>query len=92
MLMKIVRHPAYTGVLLIMYGLPIFFFAQGRVGRDICRLSSRVEWGLCVVWASAHTASLLHRIVFEESCLAEHFGAEFDMYKAETWKMIPFVY
>jgi len=89
---KMVRHPGYAGLILTMYSLPIFFFAQGRLSRDVYHLNRLGEFAFLGLWVSAVTATMLQRITFEESCLADHFGSEFDAYKAETWRLCPFIY
>ena len=35
---------------------------------------------------------LLARIKAEERLLSENFGAEYDAYRARTWRLIPYVY
>lgn len=37
-------------------------------------------------------ALLLVRIEWEEKLLAEHFGAEFDVYRHRTWRLLPYLY
>ena len=55
-------------------------------------------WGLAfrsgvgVVIAVLSLAVLLARIQAEERLLSETFGAEYDAYRARTWRLIPYVY
>jgi protein-S-isoprenylcysteine O-methyltransferase Ste14 len=55
-------------------------------------------WGLAfrsgvgVVLAVLSLAVLLARIQAEERLLSETFGAEYDAYRARTWRLIPYVY
>jgi protein-S-isoprenylcysteine O-methyltransferase Ste14 len=55
-------------------------------------------WGLAfrsgvgVVIAVLSLAVLLARIQSEERLLSETFGAEYDAYRARTWRLIPYVY
>jgi hypothetical protein len=82
MLMKFVRHPGYTGLFLSLYSFPMFFFSQGHTSRDTYHLGSWGEPAVYVVWVSVVTALFIQRIAFEESCLAEHFGVDFEAYKS----------
>jgi protein-S-isoprenylcysteine O-methyltransferase Ste14 len=55
-------------------------------------------WGLAfrsgvgVVIAVLSLGVLLARIRAEERLLSENFGAEYDAYRARTWRLIPYVY
>jgi protein-S-isoprenylcysteine O-methyltransferase Ste14 len=55
-------------------------------------------WGLAfrsgvgVVIAVLSLAVLLARVRAEERLLSETFGAEYDAYRARTWRLIPYVY
>jgi protein-S-isoprenylcysteine O-methyltransferase Ste14 len=55
-------------------------------------------WGLAfrsgagVVLAVLSLGVLLARIQAEERLLSENFGAEYDAYRARTWRLIPYVY
>jgi protein-S-isoprenylcysteine O-methyltransferase Ste14 len=55
-------------------------------------------WGLAfrsgvgVVIAVLSVVVLLARIQAEERLLSETFGAEYDAYRARTWRLIPYVY
>ena len=55
-------------------------------------------WGLAfrsgvgVVIAVLSLGVLLARIQAEERLLSENFGAEYDAYRARTWRLIPYVY
>jgi protein-S-isoprenylcysteine O-methyltransferase Ste14 len=55
-------------------------------------------WGLAfrsgvgVVIAVLSLGVLLARIQAEERLLSESFGAEYDAYRARTWRLIPYVY
>jgi protein-S-isoprenylcysteine O-methyltransferase Ste14 len=55
-------------------------------------------WGLAfrsgvgVVIAVLSLGVLLARIRAEERLLSETFGAEYDAYRARTWRLIPHVY
>ena len=45
-----------------------------------------------ILIASLLLVPLLARIRSEERLLAEHFGAEYDRYRARTWRLLPGVY
>ena len=55
-------------------------------------------WGLAfrsgvgVILAVLTLPVLLARIDAEERLLSETFGAEYDAYRARTWRLIPYVY
>ena len=42
--------------------------------------------------AAAFVPPLIARIHSEEALLGKHFGAEYDAYRARTWRLIPYVY
>jgi protein-S-isoprenylcysteine O-methyltransferase Ste14 len=42
--------------------------------------------------AALFVPPLIARIHSEEALLAKHFGAEYDAYRAHTWRLIPYVY
>jgi protein-S-isoprenylcysteine O-methyltransferase Ste14 len=55
-------------------------------------------WGLAfrsgvgVIIAVLSLVVLLARIASEERLLSETFGAEYDAYRARTWRLLPYVY
>ena len=55
-------------------------------------------WGLAfrsllgVVLAVSFIPILVGRMRSEERLLAEHFGAEYDAYRARTWRLLPHIY
>jgi protein-S-isoprenylcysteine O-methyltransferase Ste14 len=75
-LYRFVRHPSYSGLLLILLA----------VG-----LHSRNWIGLLVLIVPA-TAALLYRIHIEEAVLSEAFGAQYTDYGKETWRLLPGLY
>ena len=72
----IIRHPSYLGLFVLMLGWGLAF--RSGVGRHHRRADAR--------------SSLLARIEAEERLLSETFGAEYDAYRARTWRLIPYVY
>jgi protein-S-isoprenylcysteine O-methyltransferase Ste14 len=75
-LFRWVRHPSYSGMLLI-------FTAIG--------LSQR-NWVSLAIMVVFPTAALLYRIRVEERALTEAFGLEYLQYSQETKRLIPGVY
>ena len=75
-LYRFVRHPSYSGLLLILLA----------VGLD-----SRNWAGLLVLIVPA-TAALLYRIHIEEAALSEAFGKQYTDYGKATWRLVPGLY
>jgi protein-S-isoprenylcysteine O-methyltransferase Ste14 len=73
---RYIRHPSYTGLLLICLGLGIH--SNNIVG--ILTLSLPVFWAIC------------NRIGVEELAMKAFFGVEYTMYRERTRKLIPYVY
>jgi protein-S-isoprenylcysteine O-methyltransferase Ste14 len=70
------RHPSYTGMLLM-------FFAIGLGERN---------WVSLAIMLTVPTSALLYRIHVEEVALREHFGAEYVEYSRETKRLVPGIY
>jgi len=70
------RHPSYTGMLLM-------FLAIGIGERN---------WISLAIMLVFPTAALLYRIHVEEIALREHFGVEYVMYSRETKRLVPGIY
>jgi protein-S-isoprenylcysteine O-methyltransferase Ste14 len=47
---------------------------------------------LALIAVPAYVIGTLMRIVDEERLFAETFGAEYEQYRARTWRLIPFIY
>jgi protein-S-isoprenylcysteine O-methyltransferase Ste14 len=75
-LFRWVRHPSYSGMLVI-------FAALG--------LSQR-NWVSVAIMLILPTAALLYRIHVEELALGEAFGEEYALYRRSTFRLIPGVY
>jgi len=71
----LVRHPVYSGTILVMVGLPL------------C-LSSVYGTALMLLVIPL----FLSRIRLEERLLIEQFGAEYEVYRESTAKLVPFIY
>jgi protein-S-isoprenylcysteine O-methyltransferase Ste14 len=72
---RLVRHPAYTGFLLIFLGFPLVM------------LSGLGFLVFLVLLASA----VGYRIRIEEEALVARFGAPYEVYRKSTWRLIPYV-
>jgi protein-S-isoprenylcysteine O-methyltransferase Ste14 len=70
---RYLRHPAYTGMLMIFFG-----FLLG-IGTWLGALLGLILIG----------ASVLYRINIEEKVLAENFGNEYRAYIKRTWRIFP---
>jgi len=75
-LYQFIRHPSYTGMLLM-------FLAVGLIERN---------WISLAIMLIVPTASLLYRIHVEEIALREHFGEEYVAYSRETKRLVPGIY
>ena len=75
-LFAVVRHPSYTGLILV-------FVALGFHTRN---------WVSLLILLAPPTAALLYRIRIEEQALTVAFGAEYTAYSARTKRLIPGVY
>lgn len=73
---KVIRHPSYLGLLLIMIGFSI-------------SMSSLIS--IVVVTAPMFLA-INYRITVEEKALTEGFSEAYESYKAKTKRLIPWVY
>jgi len=70
---KWIRHPAYTGMILIYAG---FILSIGT-------------WIGAIVTTLIVTISLFYRIKIEEKILLEAFGNEYREYMSKTWRLFP---
>lgn len=75
-LYKYVRHPAYSGSLLSFLGFGI----------------SMNNWVSLLVVMAPTVVVFLYRMRVEEAMLTESFGAAYEEYKKETYRLIPGVY
>lgn len=75
-LYRIVRHPSYLGLLIILLGI-------GLATRNLASL---------IAVLVPTTVALLYRIHVEESVLLAHFGEDYAAYSRETKRLIPGVY
>ncbi|MDR3773376.1 MAG: isoprenylcysteine carboxylmethyltransferase family protein [Terracidiphilus sp.] len=75
-LYRLVRHPSYTGLLLV-------FVAVTLDGRN---------WLAAALVLAPTTAALLYRIHVEEAALNAAFGAQYEVYIKKTKRLIPGIY
>ena len=73
---RFIRHPTYTGFLMILFGLGLSF------GNLASLLIAVVPILVCLLW----------RIRIEEQALAERFGERYRAYMQRTKRLIPLVY
>lgn len=73
---RIIRHPSYTGMILIYVGL------------SLCLLN----WVLTLISAAGFSALYIWRVHLEEKVLVSRFGKEYSDYQQKTRKFIPYVY
>jgi protein-S-isoprenylcysteine O-methyltransferase Ste14 len=73
---RFVRHPSYTGLLVIFAGIG---------------LNTRSSVGLAIIILPI-TLALLYRIHVEEKALSEAFGDEYQSYCRSTKRLIPGVF
>ena len=73
---KHVRHPAYSGTLLMYLGFPLALGSAGGLG-------------LAIVFG---VPALIYRIRVEERALLQWFGKEYAAYPRRTWRLIPGVW
>ncbi|HKR64475.1 MAG TPA: isoprenylcysteine carboxylmethyltransferase family protein [Thermoanaerobaculia bacterium] len=73
---RVVRHPSYTGLLLIMTALGL----------------ALEDWIALAAVALITVTVLAYRIRVEENALRGAFGARWDEYVRETWRLVPLVF
>lgn len=70
------RHPLYTGLLFIAFGMPLYFTSP----------AAAMIGGALMIWA------LLKRIDYEEKLLIEKFGVEYEHWMKRRARLVPFLY
>jgi protein-S-isoprenylcysteine O-methyltransferase Ste14 len=68
-----VRHPSYSGILLLMLGLGLYYG----------------NWAALLILLVLPTATLIHRIFVEEAVLTEVMGPPYADYAARTKRLMP---
>jgi protein-S-isoprenylcysteine O-methyltransferase Ste14 len=75
-LYKIVRHPTYCGLILIIFGLSLLM-------NNVLSIFVIMIPSFCVIY---------YRITVEEKALIQEFGDEYLLYKKKVKMIIPFLY
>ncbi|MGA3264403.1 MAG: isoprenylcysteine carboxylmethyltransferase family protein [Terracidiphilus sp.] len=75
-LYRFVRHPSYSGLLLVFLAIALH----------------ERNWLAAAVVLLPTTAALLYRIHVEEAALNQAFGAQYAEYSKATWRLIPGVH
>jgi protein-S-isoprenylcysteine O-methyltransferase Ste14 len=73
---KFIRHPSYLGSIISFTGFGL----------------SLNNWISFVIIIIAIPAVMIYRIKIEEKALSERFGADYELYKRSTKRLIPFIY
>jgi len=73
---RYIRHPAYLGILIIVFGLGI-------------ALANWISLLLCIVLP---VIGIMQRIKVEEKELEQHFGKQYLDYRKSTWRVVPYIY
>jgi protein-S-isoprenylcysteine O-methyltransferase Ste14 len=93
---SIVRHPSYTGALLVFIGHSTLLLTKGTVLHE-CLLPAGGLWVRSAIWfivsyRASIVAWLSWRTIEEDAMLRKQFGEEWDKWAAKTYRMIPFVW
>jgi protein-S-isoprenylcysteine O-methyltransferase Ste14 len=94
---SIVRHPSYSGVLLVVTGQVVRTLAKGTIFQE-CIVPSVGKWVQLPIWGMAAfrvgvTGWLAWRTQEEDKLLQKEFGKQWDAWATKTkYRMIPFVY
>jgi protein-S-isoprenylcysteine O-methyltransferase Ste14 len=75
-LYRYIRHPAYLGLLISILGVTIVF----------------QNFLIPVIVIAMLLPAILFRISYEEAALCKQLGREYEEYRKETWKLIPYIY
>jgi len=75
-LYRMVRHPAYLGLLCLFLGIPLSLGSWGGVG-------------IAVVGG---VPAVVYRIRVEEKALSEWFGKQYEQYKENSWRLVPYLW
>lgn len=73
---QVIRHPGYLGTIFVWIG---FAFAVGN-------------WIATIILAILLFSVYGYRIRSEEAMLIDRFGNEYQEYRKQTWRLIPFIY
>lgn len=73
---RLIRHPSYSGYLLMVAGLGIAY----------------ASWIAFLIPLLETVIFQIQRIWLEEKMLLKHFGPSYAKYQKDTWKLIPYIY
>jgi protein-S-isoprenylcysteine O-methyltransferase Ste14 len=73
---RVIRHPGYVGTILVWVG---FALALGN-------------WIATIILAILLVGVYGYRIHSEEAMLIDRFGNEYQEYRNQTWRLVPFIY
>ena len=79
-----VRHPSYTGSMLIVAGLALSHLTAGSLAVECSILGSVGSLLLCAAWWSWTLSVGVSRAIAEDQELQKMFGPEWDVYAATT--------
>jgi protein-S-isoprenylcysteine O-methyltransferase Ste14 len=85
-----VRHPSYSGLALVVFGVIRFLFNPNHFSRFplIQYLINISNWTQTLLFPMI----VIYRISGEERMLEDQFKAEWLAYKSRTWRLIPYVF
>jgi protein-S-isoprenylcysteine O-methyltransferase Ste14 len=73
---RVIRHPSYTGMYLILIGLGLAFRT----------------WAGTIITIALFAPVIYYRIRVEENALKEEFGERYIEYSKKTKRLVPFIY
>lgn len=73
---KVIRHPAYLGLLCLLLGIPL----------------SMGSWGAIFLAVAGGIPAIVYRISAEEKLLIERFGNQYKQYKENTRRLLPYLW
>ncbi|KAI0706346.1 hypothetical protein C8Q76DRAFT_682705 [Earliella scabrosa] len=89
-----IRHPGYTGMIVVIAGVQLMHFGQGGYVSE-CGLAASPVWFLLYLWsilAIFVVVSLSWRTRAEDAALLKHFGPAWeDYYTQVPYALIPFL-
>jgi protein-S-isoprenylcysteine O-methyltransferase Ste14 len=92
----IVRHPSYTGSVLISAGTILYTFAPGSYFAECVGWESGWSWALAAAWTAwwvALPVMLMSRVWMEDELMRKEFGPVWEEYRERTpWRLISYVF
>ena len=84
--------PALTAKVAAENGADVFIFGGPRSTPQLSFTVRLVNASAGIVITALHLVPLVARMNAEERLLAANFGAEYEAYRARTWRLIPHLY